>query len=144
MKKLKIMLGLGMTVLTLNATELKVTVENIDVSRGGNLIVMIFQKDGFPKEHDKAILKEVKKVDSNSSSMSFSFETTLDELAVKILHDEDENGKTTKNWTGIVPKEGLGFTNEQTIWKTLSVPKYEKCKVLKETYENGITIELVY
>ena len=142
MKTLKIILGVGMSLLTLNATELKVTVENIDISRGGNLIVMVFQKDGFPKEHDKAILKEVKKVDGNS--MTFNFETTLDALAVKVLHDEDENGKTTKNWTGIIPKEGLGFTNEQTIWKTLSVPKYEKCKVSKEIYENGITIKLVY
>ena len=142
MKTFKIIFALGASMLTLNANEIKIDVENIDVSRGGNLIVMIFQKDGFPKKHDKAILKETKKV--NAKSMTFSFETDLDELAIKILHDENEDGQVTKDWTGIFPKDGLGFSNKQTILNNLGVPTYEKCKLDKEAYENNISIELIY
>ena len=107
-------------------TELNITVTNINTSRGGNIVVMIYGEKGFPKDHATALLMTTKKAFSNS--MLFTFLIDQPEVAIKVLHDENGDGKVTKNWTGIYPKDGLGFSNSQKIGLT-GVPKYSKSKV---------------
>lgn len=123
------------------ADELKVTVTNIDVSRGGNIMVMIFAEEGFPKVHEKAVLMQ--SLEAQQETMDFVFNTNLEELAVKVLHDENRDGKVTKNWTGIFPKEGLGFSNDQKIGLT-GPPKYRYSKLSKQQFINGLTIPVIY
>ncbi|MCF6257968.1 MAG: DUF2141 domain-containing protein [Gammaproteobacteria bacterium] len=123
------------------ATELKIKVNNIDIKRGGNIIVMIFGEEGFPKKHEMAIFTQSKK--SQHEMMEFIFDVNVEALAVKVLHDENGDGKVTKNWTGIWPKEGLGFSNDQKI-SLKGAPKYKNSKLLKEQLNDGINISIIY
>ncbi len=123
------------------ATELKIKVNNIDIKRGGNIIVMIFGEEGFPKKHEMAFLTQSKK--SQHETIGFSFDVNMEALAVKVLHDENGDGKVTKNWTGIWPKEGLGFSNNQKI-SLKGAPKYKNSRLLKEQLNDGINISIIY
>lgn len=130
---------------TLSAAELKIKVNNIDITRGGNITVMIFTKKGFPKKHEMALLIQSKK--SRYETIEFTFdqntEELAEELAIKVLHDENGDGKVTKNWTGIWPKEGLGFSNDQKI-SLKGAPKYKHSKLLKEQLKDEINISITY
>ena len=123
------------------ATEFKVKVNSIDVERGGQILVMVFGKEGFPKDHGKAVFYKAQ--DVLQPVMEFTFEVTMEELAVKVLHDENKDGKVTKNWTGIYPKEGLGFSNDQKIGLT-GPPKYKYSKLSKEQFRHGLEISVLY
>lgn len=123
------------------ATELKIKVNNVEVERGGQIIVMIFSEEGFPIKHEKAIFTQLKPM--MHETMEFSFDLELEEFAVKILHDDNADGKVTKNWTGIYPREGLGFSNGQKISLT-GPPKYKNSKVLKEQSKGGLNISIIY
>lgn len=135
---------LVLMMLTINsslASELNIKVSNIDVKRGGNIIVMIFAEDGFPKKHDKVLFFQSQS--TLQQAMEFKFDIALEELAVKVWHDENEDGKVSKNWTGIYPKEGLGFSNEQKVGLT-GPPKYKYSKLLREQFKDGLNISIIY
>ena len=121
--------------------ELKIKVKNIDIRSGGNIIVMVFSEEGFPIEHEKAIFTKTQS--AQHETMVFTINIEMDELAVKVLHDEDMDGKTTKNWTGIWPREGLGFSNDQKLALT-GPPKYRHSKLSRGQWENGVTISVLY
>lgn len=123
------------------ATEIKIKVTDIDVKRGGNIIVMIFGEKGFPKIHQKALVAQTKPATKNT--LEFNFTLSSNELAVKVLHDENGDGKVTKNWTGIIPKEGLGFSNGQKIGIT-GPPTYKKSKLSKDRFKAGLNIPVRY
>lgn len=126
---------------TAQATEVKIKVSNINIKRGGNITVMIFGKEGFPKNHKKAIATQTKM--ATKKTLEFKFPLNMSELAVKILHDENGDGKVTKNWTGIFPKEGLGFSNGQRITMT-GPPNYKKSKLVKEQFKSELVIPVRY
>lgn len=124
-----------------HATEVNIEVSGVDINRSGSIIVMIFTEDGFPKKHDKALL-----IQSDSElreTMEFEFDINIEEMAVKVLHDENNDGKVTKNWTGIYPKDGLGFSNEQKV-SLSGAPIYKNSKLSKEEFEDGLTISILY
>jgi len=130
------------------AEDLTLLVRGIEAHRGGNIIVFIFTCDdnpkkceGYPKKHDKAVFFQTRK--ATAQEMKFQFSLDLDEIAVKILHDEDENGKVTKNRFGIYPAEGLGFSKGQRV-RTFGPPKYKKSKVTRADYSTGLTIHMRY
>jgi uncharacterized protein (DUF2141 family) len=118
-----------------------IRVSGIETQRGGNLIIFIFGKDGYPKKHDKAL--HVQAVKADKAEMTFRFSLDLNEIAVKLLHDENEDGKVTKNKFGIYPAEGLGFSKGQRV-KTFGPPKFKKSKVTKDEYLKGLEIEIRY
>lgn len=122
------------------AEEIKITVEGIDTKRGGNIIAMIFSENGFPKVHKRALALQTQP--ANKNILKFTFTISADELAVKVLHDENGDGNVTKNWTGIFPKEGLGFSNRQRI--NFGPPSYKNSKLLKAQLINGLRISLLY
>lgn len=122
------------------AKEVNIKVTNIEANRGGNMIVMIFGKDGFPIAHDKAILIQKQPA---KYQMNFTFTVKNEEFAIKVLHDEDENDKVTKNWTGIIPAEGLGFSNGQKLSLT-GPPSYRKSKILLSNIDQIIEIKIIY
>lgn len=123
------------------AAELTITVNNIDAKRKGNIIVMLFSKRGFPKIHEQALAMQSNK--ANASQLSFHFQTVAPELAIKVLHDENEDGKVSKNWTGIFPAEGLGFSNGQSVDLT-GVPRYKNSKVNPTLFRDGLNIAMIY
>ena len=118
-----------------------VKVSNIEVTRGGDIIVFIFGKEGYPKVHDKALSMQRKSVSTNV--MEFTFNIAVDEMAIKVLHDENGDGKVTKDWTGIMPKDGLGFSNNQRISIT-GLPTYKKSKLSIGDIKKEVEIALRY
>lgn len=121
-----------------------VEVSDIDVDRGGNLIVLVFGAAGFPVEHDKALFAQTKPV--SSPHMTFTLAAPAPshaELAFKVLHDQDANGKVTKNWTGIWPQEGLGFSNGARM-HSLGPPKFDDARLPREQALQGVAMPVRY
>ena len=127
------------------AEEEKITVEvsGVNIVKGGNIIVLVFSRDGFPIRHEKALSNQVKKV--SDSQMIFTFDAPpSDEMAFKVLHDEDSNNKVTKNWTGVWPREGLGFSNGAML-STFGAPDFDAAKASrKDAVNNGIKMRITY
>lgn len=124
-----------------HADEILVKVSEVEVERGGSIVVFIFAEDGYPKVHEKALL--VKRDSLLKSVMEFKFKVDREDIAVKVLHDENGDGKVTKNWTGIIPKDGLGFSNKQQL-SIRGAPTYKKSKLSKDEFTSGINISVKY
>jgi len=107
-------------------TNFDLTIENVRSERGGQVIIFVFKKTGYPKKHNMAIARYV--ISPTASKIKTRIEVPKNiQFALKVLHDENSDGKVTKNWTGFIPKEGLGFSNKQRI--RLGPPKYNKSKI---------------
>ncbi len=118
----------------------KLVLKNIDNHRSGELIILVFMEPGFPKKHEKAINKYRVKPKTPDISL-FIDVPEKQEFALVVLHDEDLNGKVTKNWTGYLPSEGLGFSSGVTILSGL--PKFKKSKI-KFTENKTIAVTMRY
>lgn len=118
-----------------------VKVKGIKAKLGGNLILFVFGAEGFPKEHDKALALFT--VPVTTQEVAIAFQSEEPEVALKILHDENGDGKVTKNWTKIIPKDGLGFSKGQKI-TFQGVPKYKKSKVTAQEMQSGLEVNLHY
>ncbi|MDD1780932.1 DUF2141 domain-containing protein [Enterovibrio sp. ZSDZ35] len=145
MKAKKLVCGLMLTgaiAMNTNATESKVTiaVKGIDVSRPGKVLVMLFAEEGFPKQHDKAL--RIISLNATKAEQVVTFDDTPQAFAVKVLHDEDGDGRVTKNWTGIWPKEGLGFSNGARI--TFKAPSFASARLDRNSVASPHQITVRY
>ncbi len=96
-----------------NTHTLTVEVENLRNSKGV-LQVALYNKDGsIPDEDYKNYYRlEKAKIVNGKSEITFK-NLPKGKYAVNILHDENNNSKIDKGL--ILPKEGIGFSNYQTI-----------------------------
>lgn len=122
------------------AKDAVIHVKNIDNHLSGNIMVMLFEKEGFPKNHAKAIVTNV--IPVTNEKVIVRFTSVPDEFAIKILHDEDKTGEVTKNWTGVIPSEGLGFSNGAKL--RFGPPNFECAKLIREDVNGPITISIIY
>jgi len=120
--------------------DITIQVNNINRAKPGNILVMLYGREGFPKDHAKAL--KIKVIPAVDEQVSVSFLSVPAEFAIKVLHDEDENGQVTKNWTGIIPAEGLGFSNGAKL--TYRAPSFNKAKLNLSHVFSPITIDLIY
>jgi len=128
--------------LIVHAETINVEVENIMVSRGGNVMVLLFTGEGFPIKHDKALT--VKTKPASAERLKFLFKKTPSKhVAFKVLHDEDANKKVSKNWTGIWPKEGLGFSNGRQM-SAIGPPNFEEAKLVVADITDSVTLIVTY
>ncbi len=118
-----------------------INIKNIDSNKEGDIIVFIFSELGFPKVHAKALRKIT--IPVTNSEAIVTFENVPSEYAVKVLHDENRDGKVTKNWTGIYPREGLGFSNKQKLG-AFGPPTFKKAKVKQIEKNKLLEIEILY
>lgn len=123
-------------------TEITIQITGVDTHRGGNLMVLVFDDDGFPIKHSKAIYGQIIEAKNSKMVVRLKLESN-DELAFKVLHDEDANNQVTKNWTGIWPSEGLGFSNG-TKMGVFGPPNFSDAKLTRAQYGNGVTIHIQY
>ena len=130
--------SLGVT--AMETVPLTIVVNNVKEVRAGQLTVFVFLKEGFPKEHEKAIFTFSRPVDHQRMPMNISV-PLLGPFAIKILHDENMDGKVTKNWTGIIPRDGIGFSNGARIG--FGPPNFDDAKV-SDAKNLGQTFELQY
>lgn len=96
--------------LAMESKPLTLNVVNIDTSRGGLLHVFVFTQDGFPTRHERAFKTYVGPVTGDTHTLVVSVPTDQS-FALKVHHDQDGDYKVTKNWLGILPIEGLGFSS---------------------------------
>lgn len=85
------------------------SINEIEYKRGGKICVYVFLEDGFPVKHDKSLKKLC--YDATQSTMQTEIQVPNIPFAIKIHHDEDASGTVTKDWTGFIPAEGLGFSS---------------------------------
>ena len=120
-----------------------ILLKNIDVHRSGQILILVFLESGFPKNHSKAIYSS--KVIPKKSEMIIPVKVPCNMgFSIKVLHDEDSNNRVTKNWTGVWPREGLGFSNGAMLG-TLGPPDFDAAKVLrKDAINKGIKMRVTY
>lgn len=117
-----------------------VTVSKIDQSKPGNILIMLYGQDGFPKDHAKAT--QIKVMKAVTESVTVGFSSVPAEFAIKILHDEDLSGQVSKNWTGIIPAEGLGFSNGAKL--SFGPPSFEVAKLTLKNTIKPLNIDVIY
>ena len=125
---------------SLYAKDIQVEIHNVDTKKRGEILVMLFEKNGFPKNHLAALKIHILRPDS--CILSTTFTLVPDEYAIKVLHDEDKSGTVTKNWTGIFPAEGLGFSNGAKL--RFGPPNFDDAKLTLTGETKPLVIELIY
>ena len=101
----------------------------------------LYNKDGtIPDEHYEKYYKIGKsKIENGKATYTFT-NLPKGKYAVNILHDENKNGKIDKGF--IMPIEGIGFSNYQSIGLT-NRPKFSKASF--ELNGNGkIKVKVIY
>ena len=102
---------------------LTVEVDDLRNNEGSVIFALYSREDAFPDEHYKKYFKKATgQIHNGTSSIIFN-DLPEGKYAVNILHDEDNNGKIKKGF--ILPKEGIGFSNYQSIGLG-NKPKFSK------------------
>ncbi len=119
---------------------LTVKVENLHNSKGV-VQFSLYNKGGtIPDEKFKKYYKQkTEKIIHNTSTVTF-FDLPKGKYAVNILHDEDENGSIKKGF--ILPKEGIGFSNYNSIGLS-NRPKFSKSSFLFDS-DMEISVKIIY
>ncbi len=118
------------------------TVEVKDLQNSKGVVQFaIYNKDGtIPDEDYKKCCKILKeKIQNGSSKVTFN-NLPLGKYAVNILHDENENGEIDKGF--ILPIEGVGFSNYQSIGLT-NRPNFSKASFTLDS-DKKISIKIIY
>jgi uncharacterized protein (DUF2141 family) len=101
--------------LPVSAATLEVSVEDISVQEG-ELLLALYDSEAAWKGEGKRLAGHVGKPDG-SGSLKFSFEDLPPgRYAVRVMHDENGNGKLDSNMLGI-PKEGYGASNNPRVMR---------------------------
>jgi uncharacterized protein (DUF2141 family) len=119
---------------------LTVTVNNLR-NQNGLVQFALYNKNGsIPDENYSNYCKMLKgEIVNNSSKITFT-NIPKGKYAVNVLHDENRNGKIEKGF--ILPKEGIGFSNFETIGFT-NRPNFLKASF--DVSENkNVTIKMIY
>jgi len=119
---------------------LTIDVKELRNSSGTVLFALYNREDAFPDEHYKKYLKKVTgKIVKGASSATFE-NLPAGKYAVNILHDENNDGKIKKGM--ILPKEGIGFSNYQSIGLS-NKPSFAKASFFFQS-DKVIKIKIIY
>ena len=125
-----------------NADTYSLTIEVKNLRNAKGIVQFaLYNKDGsIPDEDYENYYKIVKgEIVNGSSTITFK-NIPIGKYAVNILHDENKNGKIDKGF--ILPIEGIGFSNFQSIGLT-NRPNFSKASFeLKEN--KTINIKMIY
>ncbi|HEX5169584.1 MAG TPA: DUF2141 domain-containing protein [Cyclobacteriaceae bacterium] len=107
----------------------------------GTLQFALYNREGsIPDEHYKNYFRFLKTDISNGSAQITFYDIPAGTYAVNIHHDENSNGKIDKGW--VLPKEGIGFSNYESIGLR-NKPSFEKASFfLRE--DKSISIKVIY
>lgn len=119
---------------------LTVEVSNLRNNEGSVVFALYNREDAFPDEHyNKYYKKMIGKIENGKSSVIFK-DLPEGKYAVNILHDEDNNGKIKKGF--LLPKEGIGFSNYQSIGIG-NKPKFSKASFMLHR-DFKIDVKVIY
>lgn len=107
----------------------------------GNVVFALYNReDAFPDEHYKKYYKKMTgKIEDQSSTVTFK-DLPAGKYAVNILHDEDGNEKIKKGF--ILPKEGIGFSNYQSIGIG-NKPNFKKAS-FEVNKDKSVAVKIIY
>jgi uncharacterized protein (DUF2141 family) len=132
-------LSIVMEVQAVQWREIELTIQGIAFDRGGELNVYLFSQSGFPVKHEMAL--KAFKVDARQAVQVMVIEVPDKPFALKVHHDEDRSGSVNKNWTGLFPAEGLGFSSGAKI--RFGPPSFKQAAM--ETPDDGqVRIKMIY
>ena len=118
------------------------TVETNDLrNNGGDVVFAVYNReDAFPDEHYKKYYRKmIAKIQNHGAEVTFN-NLPAGKYAVNILHDENENGKIDKGF--LLPKEGIGFSNYQSIGIG-NKPNFKKASFELDA-DKSITVKIIY
>jgi uncharacterized protein (DUF2141 family) len=119
---------------------LSVETNNLKNSNGSVVFALYNREDAFPDEHYKKYYKKITgKIENKAASVVFK-DLSAGKYAVNILHDEDSNGKIKKGF--ILPKEGIGFSNFQSIGLS-NKPSFKKAS-FEVNADKSIAVKMIY
>ncbi|MCF6295847.1 MAG: DUF2141 domain-containing protein [Flavobacteriaceae bacterium] len=102
---------------------LTITVKDLRNSKGVVQFAIYNKEGSIPDEkYKKYYKKDIVVIVKNTATITFN-DLPKGRYAINILHDENENGKIDKKF--ILPKEGIGFSNYQSIGMR-NRPKFSK------------------
>ena len=117
---------------------LTVGVSDLRNSKGNVVFALYNRVDAFPDEQYKKYYKILRGNIANNSSVVIFKDLPNGEYAVNILHDENNDGKIKKRF--ILPVEGIGFSNFQSIGFS-NRPTFEKASFnLRKSTTISVTI----
>ena len=119
---------------------LSVKVSDLRNSTGVVQFALYNDEDSFPDEHYKEYYrKQTAKIINGRSEVTFK-NLPPGKYAVNILHDENEDGKIKKGI--ILPKEGIGFSNYESIGLS-NRPAFQKAS-FKLSGDKKIEVKIIY
>ena len=103
-----------------------VTAVGIRADQGGSLVFALYRDKASWLDEDKAFLKKVVKVKSDSMTVAFEGVPHDSAYAVEVIHDKNDNGKLDmRKFPYPRPKEGAGVSNNTF---RLGPPAYDKAR----------------
>jgi uncharacterized protein (DUF2141 family) len=119
---------------------LTVEVADLRNSKGVVQFALYHTPDAFPDEdYKKFYRKRTAKIVDGFSTVTFE-DLPSGKYAVHILHDEDENGKIKKGM--VLPKEGVGFSNYESIGM-FNKPKFSEAGIVLRA-DTTIQVNIIY
>jgi uncharacterized protein (DUF2141 family) len=123
-----------------NSYSLNVEVNELRNTNGVVVFALYNREDAFPDEHYKKYFKKLTgEIINGAASVTFE-ELPAGKYAVNILHDEDKDGKIKKGM--MLPKEGIGFSNYQSIG-LFNKPTYYKASFDLQS-DRKIKVNIIY
>ena len=119
---------------------LTIKVEQLRNSKGIVQFALYNKEGSIPDESYKKCYKILKAEITNGSSTITFHDIPTGKYAVNILHDENNNGIIEKGF--ILPLEGIGFSNYQTIGLS-NRPNFEKASFILNS-NKVLMIKMVY
>ena len=119
---------------------LTIKVKDLRNSKGVVQFALYNKEGSIPDEkYKKYYIKDIAAINNSTSTITFK-DLPKGKYAINILHDENKNGKVDKGL--MLPKEGIGFSNYQSIGMR-NRPKFSKASF--ELNETTIkTIKVIY
>ena len=121
-------------------SSLTVETKNLRNNDGTVVFALYNREDAFPDEHYKKYYKKmIGKIENHGASVTFK-DLPAGKYAVNILHDEDNDGNIKKGF--LLPKEGIGFSNYQSIGIG-NKPKFSKASFMLQD-DLKINVKAIY
>lgn len=119
---------------------LTVETNNLNNNKGSVVFALYNKEDAIPDEHYKKYYKKIiGKIENLASSVTFE-DLPAGKYAVNVMHDEDNNGKIKKGF--ILPKEGIGFSNFESIGLG-NKPNFKKAS-FELNEDKSIVVKMIY
>lgn len=128
---------------TAEAEEIFTLVVQVNNLRNSNGVLQfsLYNKDGsIPDDKFQKYYKQSSSAITNGKSKVVFANISKGIYAINVLHDEDMNGKIAKGF--ILPKEGIGFSNFESIGLT-NKPNFKKASFIVNS-DTEKTIKIIY